>query len=61
MATINLNEALLEIESINTKEGLIDLLERIDITSQKTNDGAKTVLYSGIGTLQDDLVNSRME
>ncbi len=60
MATISLSEALLEIENINTKEGLIDLLERIDITSQNTNDGAKTVLYSGIGSLPDDLANSRM-
>ena len=46
MTMISLIEALLEIESINTKEGLINLLERIDIASQNTNDGAKTALYS---------------
>ena len=41
MATISLNEALLEIDGISTKEGLISLLERIDMTSRNTTKKGK--------------------
>ena len=43
-----LSEALLEIESINTKDGLIDLLERIEVISKNTDDGAKTGMGQGV-------------
>jgi len=60
MATIKFEEAVLEVQNKTTKQELVNLLEKIDISSHNTNAGAKTVLYSGIGDLPDEYKNSRI-
>jgi len=52
-----LEEAKIALKSVETEQGLIEVLKTVDVISQNTVDDAKTLLYSGVGQLPEEIIS----
>ena len=56
MNSLTLEEAKIALNSVATEQDLVNILKTIDVTVEDTLDNAKTLLYSGVGQLSEEVV-----
>jgi len=57
MSILTLKEAKEALKSARTEQELINILNTVDITSKNTLDTAKTLLYSGVGQIPEEVLS----